>query len=185
MTTTPDFRDFRALCAEMLEVMEYEYAGTNVCYEMRQRARTALATPPPEPPKTKPNLTPILASILLGRHEPLEWHHAAFLSAYFGYPSKDELRNIALTGVYSTPPPEPPTDEEIKGWAATTLGASQGNPGPFGWGWRCFSEELFACTIRAALKRWGKDPTTIKPQIIAKPQFPLPQKIREGIWFDD
>jgi hypothetical protein len=28
-------------------------------------------------------------------------------------------------------------------------------------------------------------PTTIKPQIIAKPQFPPPQKIREGIWFDD
>jgi len=56
----------------------------------------------------------------------------------------------------ATQPPEPPTDEEIKDWAATTLGASQGNPGAFGWGWRCFSEGMFTCTIRAALKRWGK-----------------------------
>jgi hypothetical protein len=47
MTTTPDFR---ALCAELLEVIEGEYDGTGVCYELRDRARAALATPPPEPP---------------------------------------------------------------------------------------------------------------------------------------
>ena len=50
MTTTPNFPDFRALCAELLEVIEGEYDGTGVCYELRHRARTALATPPPEPP---------------------------------------------------------------------------------------------------------------------------------------
>ena len=47
MTTTPDFR---ALCAELLEVVEGEYEGTGICYELRQSARAALATPPPEPP---------------------------------------------------------------------------------------------------------------------------------------
>ena len=47
MTTTPDFR---ALCAELLEVIEGEYDGTDVCYELRHRADTALATSPPEPP---------------------------------------------------------------------------------------------------------------------------------------
>jgi hypothetical protein len=47
MTTTPDFR---ALCAELLEVIEGEYEGTGLCYELRHRASAALATPPPEPP---------------------------------------------------------------------------------------------------------------------------------------
>jgi hypothetical protein len=50
MTTTSDLPNFRALCAELLEVIEGEYEGTGVCYELRHRARTALATPPPEPP---------------------------------------------------------------------------------------------------------------------------------------
>jgi hypothetical protein len=107
-------------------------------------------TPPPEPPKTKPNLTPILASILLGRHEPLEWHHAAFLSAYFGYPSKDELRNIALTGVYSTPTPEPPTDEErladFAQWLAREMPRNTVIGDPLWWAPRI---------ARAVLERWG------------------------------
>jgi hypothetical protein len=46
MTPAPDFR---ALCAELLEVIEGEYEGTGLCYELRDRARAALATP--EPPK--------------------------------------------------------------------------------------------------------------------------------------
>jgi hypothetical protein len=47
MTTAPDFR---ALCAELLEVVEGEYEGTGLCYELRDRANAALATPPPKPP---------------------------------------------------------------------------------------------------------------------------------------
>jgi hypothetical protein len=42
--------DFRALCAELLEVIEGEYEGTGLCYELRDRARAVLAIPPPEPP---------------------------------------------------------------------------------------------------------------------------------------
>jgi len=108
--TTPA-PNFRTLCAELVKRLDELNSNFDIPSQsaLIECANDALATLSPEPPKTKPNLTPILASILLGRHEPLEWHHAAFLSAYFGYPSKDELRNIALTGVYSTPPPEPPT----------------------------------------------------------------------------
>ena len=47
--TTPA-PNFRALCAELLEVVEGEYEGTGLCYELRDRATNALATPPPEPP---------------------------------------------------------------------------------------------------------------------------------------
>jgi len=47
MTTTPDFR---ALCAELMEVIEGEYEGTGLCYELRHRADAALATSPPKPP---------------------------------------------------------------------------------------------------------------------------------------
>ena len=55
----------------------------------------------------------------------------------------------------ATPPPEPPTDQQIKEWIDAKLGADQGDPEAFGWGWRCFKEEAFAVTIRAALERWG------------------------------
>ena len=60
----------------------------------------------------------------------------------------------ALTAL-ATSPPKPPTDEEIQEWADAKLGAYQGDPESFGWGWRCFKGEAFALTIRAALERWG------------------------------
>jgi len=46
MTTAPDFR---ALCAELLDELQYQTSyETNA--ELQDRTRTALATPPPEPP---------------------------------------------------------------------------------------------------------------------------------------
>ena len=46
MTPAPDFR---ALCAELLDELQYQTSyETNA--ELQDRARTALATPPPEPP---------------------------------------------------------------------------------------------------------------------------------------
>ena len=54
MTTTPDFR---ALCAELLAALETEgYAHWTINPSedpLVKRARTALATPPPEPPTDK------------------------------------------------------------------------------------------------------------------------------------
>jgi hypothetical protein len=46
MITIPDFR---ALCAELLDELQYQTSyETNA--ELQDRARAALATPPPEPP---------------------------------------------------------------------------------------------------------------------------------------
>jgi len=47
MTTTPDFR---AHCANLVELLEDEWSGCSVQPEALKRARAALATPPPEPP---------------------------------------------------------------------------------------------------------------------------------------
>jgi hypothetical protein len=49
MIPTPDFPDFRALCEELLDELQYQTSyETNA--ELQDRARAALATPPPEPP---------------------------------------------------------------------------------------------------------------------------------------
>lgn len=54
MTTTPDFR---ALCAELTVKLEYWMSAINRhplhSVELVDRARAALATPPPEPPTDK------------------------------------------------------------------------------------------------------------------------------------
>ena len=44
MTTTPDFR---ALCAELVELLESEWFGVSYQPKALDRARAALATPPP------------------------------------------------------------------------------------------------------------------------------------------
>ena len=53
-TTTPDFPDFRALCAELASELENWMDRTDhrpaSSVKLFDTARTALATPPPEPP---------------------------------------------------------------------------------------------------------------------------------------
>ena len=44
--------DFRALCAELVDELNY-HADEHSVDELMQRARAALATPPPEPPSEK------------------------------------------------------------------------------------------------------------------------------------
>ena len=78
-----------------------------------------------------------------------------------GQPVAIEPRGCPTPGACScvepaTPPPEPPTDQQIKEWIDAKLGADQGDPEAFGWGWRCFHVEAFAVTIRAALEKWGQ-----------------------------
>jgi len=57
----------------------------------------------------------------------------------------------------ATPPPEPPTDEEIEEWAdaATEVPLETMDPDINGWQ-RCFTKEEFCASIRAVLERWGK-----------------------------
>jgi hypothetical protein len=51
---TPNFPDFRSLCAELTVKLEYWMSAINRrplhSVELVDRARAALATPPPEPP---------------------------------------------------------------------------------------------------------------------------------------
>ena len=91
----------------------------------------------------------------------------AAIQLYTGLnPAASEMSSVEITeklmdamaatvAALATPPPEAPTDQEIQEWADAKLGAYQGDPESFGWGWRCFKEEAFAVTIRAALERWG------------------------------
>lgn len=46
ITPTPNFR---ALCAELIDELQYQTPYETIA-ELQDRARTALATPPPEPP---------------------------------------------------------------------------------------------------------------------------------------
>ena len=61
MTTTPDFR---ALCAELTVKLEYWMSAINRhplhSVELVDRARAALATPPPEPPTDEEILSFVL-----------------------------------------------------------------------------------------------------------------------------
>jgi len=51
MNNTPNIPNFRALCAELVnELHGYKVSNPNHATELIDRARTALATPPPEPP---------------------------------------------------------------------------------------------------------------------------------------
>ena len=50
MTTTPDSPDFRALCEELVELLDSEWFGVSYQPPALDRAHAALATTPPEPP---------------------------------------------------------------------------------------------------------------------------------------
>ena len=76
------------------------------------------------------------------------------VSQHWNYTDCNELLHSARTAL-ATPPPEPPTYEELQEWVNATLGADVGDPQEFGWGRHCFTKKQFARAIRAALERWG------------------------------
>jgi hypothetical protein len=47
--------DFRALCAELVELLDSEWFGVSYQPPALDRARAALATTPPEPPNWRTN----------------------------------------------------------------------------------------------------------------------------------
>jgi hypothetical protein len=126
--------DFRALCAELLEVIEGEYDGTGLCYELRDRARTALATPPLEPPTAiGPEWQPCVKlpiTVHVREQRPGETHSSTregitplrpddlIMRGVQGeeYPIGRELFNQTyhMGEALATPPPEPPTDEGLQ-----------------------------------------------------------------------
>jgi len=83
------------------------------------------------------------------------------------HPAASKMSSVEITGklmdamaataaALATPPPEPPTDEEIEEWAeaATEVPLEAMDPDIHGWQ-RCFTKEEFCASIRAALERWG------------------------------
>ena len=57
------------------------------------------------------NADPILAAILLNRHEPLAPHHVGVLRERLGYLTDEQLRELVATG--KQPAPVAPMDEEL------------------------------------------------------------------------
>ena len=133
--------NFRALCAEMLELIEGEYEGTCFCYELRDRARAALATPPPEPPTSRItfNAPPTEEIIRLDKEG---FHYKGQFIADAG-----EAHRLMLVFLkqHAKVEQEPPTDDELNAlWNCCGNHDEEGDH--YG--------NIFQFA-RAALKRWG------------------------------
>jgi hypothetical protein len=130
--------DFRALCAELLEVVEGEYEGTGLCYELRHRADAALATPPPEPVANQItfNASPTEEVIRLDKEG---FHYKGQFIADAG---EAHRLMLAFLKQHAKVEPEPPTDEELSDL------------------WTIYDGIVdlrdFVIVARAVLERWGK-----------------------------
>ena len=132
--------DFRALCAEMLAALETEgYAHWTINPSedpLVKRARTALATPPPEPLSWPDHWN--LIALAFGREPWATWlQPSGCLESAHRELSDLMLAVLAHWGRPATPPPEPPTDEDL--WAFWN-----NHDGPI------------PAILRAALERWGQ-----------------------------
>ena len=128
---------FRALCWELVnELHGYKVAHPMHCRALLNRARAALATPPPEPPTEE--------GILAMR----SWssHSHTFDSNLVDFARRCyNLAKQPVSTPYKLPEPEPPTDEELNAL------------------WNCCGDHdeegdhygnIFQFA-RAVLKRWG------------------------------
>jgi hypothetical protein len=137
MTTTPDFR---ALCKELVDELQgYKVAHPMHCRALLNRARAELATPP-GPPKNcwlddEPYLLP----------SPCVFDDPSEVISDCTYAKTVKCKTDCKYYRAATPPPEPPTDEELrKLW----LDLYATNDGPT-------SGEV-ATIARAVLERWGQ-----------------------------
>jgi hypothetical protein len=132
--------NFRALCAELLEVIEGEYEGTGLCYELRDRARAALATPPPEPTTSQIIFNDSSTEEVI-RLDKEGFHYKGQFIADTG---EAHRLMLAFLKQHAKDEQEPPTDEELrKLW----LDLYATNDGPT-------SGEVVEIA-RAVLERWG------------------------------
>ena len=155
--TTPDSPNFRALAQELVDA--YACCIKKYIHSIPEkdtlvlRARAALATTPPEPPTSQIAFNAPSPPEEVIRLDKEGFHYKGQFVADAG---EAHRLMMAFLEQNTKTKPEPPTDEEIQEWADARLGAGQGDPETFGWGWRCFKGEAFALTIRAALERWGR-----------------------------
>ena len=138
MTTTPDFR---ALCAELVdELHHYKIANPQHDTALLDRARHELATPPPEPGK-------VTAWMYQGEDnfDGMRWRENWKITideklARFESGNKEP---IPLFNAHdSTPPPEPPTQEDLRKMFDEN-------------DWNYISPETFEDIARTVLQEWG------------------------------
>ena len=138
MTTTPDFR---ALCAEFIEVCKYDRTYTQTM-ELVARARAALATPPPE-------LTLVAYIHRQGNHQEVSERVL-----------DDEEKNRGWTEepLYANrlpaPPPKPPTDDELDRCLLKADSDFMDSLSPFGGPFYHQAKDRFKA--RAVLERWRR-----------------------------
>ena len=177
--TTPD-PDFRALCADLLDELQYQTSyETNA--ELQDRARTALATTPPEPPTAiGPEWQPCVKlpiTVHVREQRPGETHSSTregitplrsddlIMRGVQGeeYPIGRELFNqtYRMGEALGTTPPEPPTDDTKKA-LTSALNTLEGwdNFGSWVWPVSAIEQATKNTTeslqlLRAVLERWG------------------------------
>jgi hypothetical protein len=135
MTTTPDFRE---LCAELLDELEWWSSWYNAT-DLKDRAPTALATPSGAPKNCwlddEPDLCP----------SPCVFDDPSEVISNCAFAETVKRKTDCQYYRAATPPPEPPTDEELrKLW----LDLYATNDGPT-------SGEVVTIA-RTVLERWGR-----------------------------
>ena len=133
--------NFRTLCAELADELDAETGytkndGERITHLAVARARAALATPPPEPLSWPDHWN--LIALAFGREPWATWlQPGGCLESAHRELSDLMLAVLAHWGRPATPPPEPPTDEDL--WAFWN-----NHDGPI------------PAILRAALERWGQ-----------------------------
>ena len=158
--------NFRALCAELLAALEtegYTHWTINPGEDpLCERARAALATPPR---LTPPPLAPdYIDPEHHGENRELLQVFYAACNAEGGTADEIHLRGIravmAARTALATPPPEPPTDEDLlkltENVSTKHLYAYKSLPSNWDFGDYCSSPQGLIDFARAVLERWGR-----------------------------
>ena len=140
--------DFRALCAELFEIVEEEYSGTSCLIELRSRAHAALAQPELQGPK------------LIYRYNPAT-------IAECGGPCEQGPQYCDCGQIKGELMPQEPTDAEIEAAARVIYGSMRfdriGYTEPWVERGNSFAQDEARRCARAVLARWGR-PAKPKPQ---------------------
>jgi hypothetical protein len=155
--------DFRALCAELVELLEDEWYGVTREPSALVNARTLLSQPEPQGPDlTACDLLERFIDYFWDEQDAESFPNAAALVA--------QARALLAQPEPQGPTDEEPTDQEIEEWAdaAAEVPLEEMDPEVHGWR-RCFKSDEFSETIRAALRRWGRPAIEPVPGVEGKP----------------
>ena len=139
--------NFRALCAELVEAFKDENTYTQRV-EALDRALTALATPPPEPPTSQITFNDPSPPEEVIRLDKEGFHYKGQFVADAG---EAHRLMMAFLEQNTKTKPEPPTDEELDEFVVFWWGAYTDESTVTD----VIEDDSMAAFTRAALKRWG------------------------------